>query len=53
MIGVSFLDLPREIRDQIYHEILYFPRGIRLVDAFDGGWSEDGSEDEQYQKEAA
>lgn len=47
MTGASFLGLSREIRDQIYHEVLYSPRGIRLHDAKDDKWAEDGMEDER------
>ena len=43
MVGVSFLDLSCEIRDQIYHEALYSPRGIRLHDDRDKTWAEDGT----------
>jgi len=47
MTGVSFLDLSREVRDQIYHEVLYSPHGIRLHDDRDKTWAEDGTEDER------
>lgn len=41
---MSFLDLSREVRDQIYHEVLYSPNGIRLHDGRDERWAKDGTE---------